>query len=127
MVQYVKKWKNYFIVNGAIIHMDHELLQYVQPQNKIQQSRNYKWMGFLQKFHLVINYKKGSTNKLVEMLSRPSTSKITYLGTLMHMEPLTHDAYKEAYLENEDLKEVYQQLQSRSHVHDGDITVDYHL
>ena len=48
MVQYVKKWKNYFIVNGAIIHMDHELLQYVQPQNKIQQSRNYKWMGILQ-------------------------------------------------------------------------------
>jgi hypothetical protein len=64
-------------------------------------------MGFLQQFHLIIKYKKGSTNKLVDMLSRPPTSKITTLGTLMHMEPFTHDAYKEAYIEDEDFKEVF--------------------
>jgi hypothetical protein len=56
----------------------------------------------------VIKYKKGSTNKLVDMLSRPPTSNITTLGTLMHMEPFTHDAYKEAYSEDEDFKEVFQ-------------------
>jgi len=65
-------------------------------------------MGFLQKFHLVIKYKKGSTNDLVDMLSRPPTSKITALGTHMNMEPITHDAYRQAYLEDEDFKEVYQ-------------------
>jgi len=69
-------------------------------------------MGFLQQFHLVIKYKKGNANKLVDMLSRPPTSKNITLGTLMHMEPFTHDAYIEAYLEDEDFKEVYQQLQS---------------
>jgi len=36
---------------------------------------------------LVIKYKKGSTNKLFDMLSRPPTSNITVVGTLVHMEP----------------------------------------
>ena len=85
---------------------------------------HYKWTGFLQQFHLVIKYKKGSTNRLADMLSRPPTSKITSLGTLMHMDPFTRDTYRETYLEDEDFKEVYQQLQSQSHVHDGDNTVD---
>jgi hypothetical protein len=42
------------------------------------------------------------------MLSRPTTSKVITLGTLMHMEPFTHYAYKEAYIEVEDFKEVFQ-------------------
>ncbi len=57
---------------------------------------HYKWMGFLQQSHLVIKYKKGNTNKLVDMLSRPPTLNITNLGTLMHMDLFTHDAYREA-------------------------------
>jgi len=52
----------------------------------------------------------GSTNKLEDMISRPPTSKITALGTLLHLEPFTHYAYREAYSEYEDFKEVYQQL-----------------
>jgi hypothetical protein len=44
------------------------------------------------------------------MLSRPPTSNITTLGTLMHMEPFTHDAYKEAYMKDEYFKEAFQQL-----------------
>jgi hypothetical protein len=42
------------------------------------------------------------------MVSRPPTTKITTLGTLMHMEPFTHDAYKEAYTKDENLKKVFQ-------------------
>jgi hypothetical protein len=45
----------------------------------------------------------------------------------MHMEPFTHDAYKEAYTEDEDFKEVLQQLQGQIHVEEGDSKVDYHL
>ena len=59
---------------------------------------------------MVIKYKKVNTNKLVNMLSRPPTSKITTLGNVMHMDPFTHDVYIEAYSEDEDFKEVYQQL-----------------
>lgn len=45
----------------------------------------------------------------------------------MHMEPFTHDAYRESYSKGEDFKEVFQQLQSQIHVHDGDNIIDYNL
>ena len=50
------------------------------------------------------------------MLSRPPTTNITNLGTLMHMEPFTHDACKEEYIEDGEFKEVFQQLQIQFHV-----------
>ena len=52
----------------TIIHIDHQPLQYLQSQTKLQQARHFKWMGFLQTFHLVIRYKKGIYNKVVDML-----------------------------------------------------------
>jgi hypothetical protein len=45
----------------------------------------------------------------------------------MHMEPFTHDAYKEAYTEDEDFKEVFQQLQGQIHIEEGDNKDDYHF
>jgi hypothetical protein len=74
---------------------------------------------------LVIKYKKGSINKLADMLSQPPTSKITALGTLMHMDPFTHDAYGETYIEDEEFKELF--LQSQIHIEEGDSKVDYHF
>jgi len=47
------------------------------------------------------------------MLSRPPTSNITTFGTLMHMDPFTHDGNKEAYSKDVDFKEACQQLQSQ--------------
>jgi len=58
----------------------------------------------------VIKNKKGSTNKLADMPPRPPTSKIKALGTLMHMKPFTHDAYKEAYSKDEDFMGAFHQL-----------------
>jgi hypothetical protein len=84
-------------------------------------------MGFLQQFHLVSKYKKGNTNKLADMLSQPPTSKITAMGTLMHMEPFTHGAYKEAYTEDEDFKEVFQQLHGQICIEEGDDKANYHF
>ena len=45
----------------------------------------------------------------------------------MHIDPFTHDVYKEAYIEDEEFKEVFQLFQSESHVHDSDSAIDYHL
>jgi hypothetical protein len=67
----VKKWKHYLLGKETIIHRDHQPLQYLQAQTKLQQSRHYKWMGFLQQFHLVIKYKRGTSNKAIDMISRP--------------------------------------------------------
>jgi hypothetical protein len=37
----------------------------------------------------------------------------------MHMDPFTHDAYKEIYMEDGEFKEVFQQLQGQIHVEEG--------
>jgi hypothetical protein len=65
-------------------------------------------MGFLEQFHCIIKYYKGNINKLENMFSRPPTYKIIALVTLMHMDPFTYDAYKEAYKKDEDFKYVFQ-------------------
>jgi hypothetical protein len=54
LVQSVKKWKHYLLGKETIIHTDHQPLQYLQAQTKLQKYIHYIWMGFLQQFHLVI-------------------------------------------------------------------------
>jgi hypothetical protein len=61
------------------MHTDHQPLQYLQSQTKLQQARLFKWMSFLQQFHLVIRYNKGIYNKVVDMLSRPIVSALVIL------------------------------------------------
>ena len=48
----------------TIIHTDHQPLQYFHSQTKLRQRKNFKCMGFLQQFHLIIKYKKGTKEKL---------------------------------------------------------------
>ena len=79
LVESVKKWKHYLMGKETIIHTDHQPLQYLQSQTNLHQSRHFQWMGFLQKFHLVIKYKKGIYNKAVDMLSRTIVSATTIL------------------------------------------------
>ena len=74
----------------------------------------------------MIKYKKGSTNNIVDIISIPHTTKITTLGAHVHMEPFTHDAYKE-YAKDEDFKEVFQQLQGHFHVEEARNKVVYNL
>jgi hypothetical protein len=63
-------------------------------------------MGFLQQFHLVIKYKKGTSNKVDDMLSRPPiVDSIIWKNT-----SLSHDSYVEQYSIDEDFKEVYEKI-----------------
>jgi hypothetical protein len=68
LLQVVSKWKHYIMSKETIIHIYHQPLQYLQAHSKLQQTKHYMWMGFLQKNYLVIKYKKGRKNKLVDML-----------------------------------------------------------
>jgi hypothetical protein len=63
-------------------------------------------MGFLQHFHLVIKYKKGTSNKLDDMLSRPPI----VASIVLKNNYLSHDSYVEQYAIDEYFKEVYVKL-----------------
>jgi hypothetical protein len=119
LVQSVKKWKHYLLGKETIIHTDHQPLQYLQSQSKLQQARHFRWMGFLQQFHLVIRYKKGIFNKVVDMLSRPIVSA----SVILKQSPIMHESYVEQYALDVDFKEVYETLCHSNHVEE----LDYHL
>jgi hypothetical protein len=88
----------------TFINIDHQPLQYLHSQSKLHQSRHYKWMGFLQQFHLFIIYKKGINNKVVDMLSRPPISAYIVLKNAS----LAHVNYSEQYTIDEYFKDVYE-------------------
>jgi hypothetical protein len=61
---------------------------------------------FLQQFHLVIKYRKGTSNKVADILSRtPIAPSIILKNT-----SLFHDIYVEQYVIDEYFKEVYEKL-----------------
>jgi hypothetical protein len=96
LVQSIKKWKHYLLGKETIMHIDHQPLQYLQAKTKLQQSRHYRWMGLLQQFHLVIKYKKGTSNKVVDMISRPPIVD----SIILKNTSLSHDIYVEQYAIN---------------------------
>jgi hypothetical protein len=57
-------------------------------------------MGFLQQFHLAIKYKKGMSNKVVDMLSRPPL----VASIILKNDSLSHDSYVEQYVVDEYFK-----------------------
>ena len=63
-------------------------------------------MGFLQQFHLVIKYKKGTSNKVADMLFRPAI----VASIILKNTSLSHDSYVEQYAIDEYFKEVYEKL-----------------
>ena len=127
LVQSVKKWKHYLIGKETIIHTDHQLLQYLQSQSKLQQSRHFRWMGFLQQFHLVIRYKKGIYNKVADIISRP----IINSSIILKHNSVMHESYVEQYAYDSDFQDVYESLSQGNqneelyyHVHNSLL---YHL
>ena len=77
IVQACRKWKHYILGKEKITHTDHRPLQFIQTQGKLQNDRHQKLSTYLQQFHLNIKYKKGSTNNVVDCLSRPPIVAIT--------------------------------------------------
>jgi hypothetical protein len=63
-------------------------------------------MDFLQQFHLVIKYKKGTINKVADMISRPPI----VTSIILKNTSLSHDSYVEKYTIDEYFKEVYEKL-----------------
>ena len=76
-------------------------------------------MVFLHQFHLVIKYKKGVTNKVADMLSRP------YLNASVTLQDssLKHESYIEQYCTDADFKDIYESLTHGSQVEE----INYHV
>jgi hypothetical protein len=119
LIQSVKKWKYYLMGKEKIIYRDHQPLQYLQSQTKLQQSRHFRWMGFLQQLHFVIRYKKGIQNKVPNVLSRLFVNA----SIVLQHSSLAHESYIEQYARDEYFKDVYETIIHGTRV--GNL--DYHV
>jgi hypothetical protein len=71
LVQALKQWHHYILGKGKILHTDHHPLIFINSQTKINEQRHLKWVAYIQQFLLVIKYKKGTSNHMVDLLSHP--------------------------------------------------------
>lgn len=63
-------------------------------------------MGFLHQFHLVIKYKKGTSNKVANMLSRLPIST----SVILHNASLSFERYAKQDANDDEFKEIYAKL-----------------
>ena len=55
---------------------------------------------------MVIKYKKGTSNKVADMLSRPPIAA----SIILHNASLSFESYAKQYANNDDFKEIYEKL-----------------
>ena len=68
IVQVVKKWRHYILPKEFVLYIDHQVLQYLNSQGKLNQ-RHLKWVEFLQSYTFVLKHRSGKSNKVVDALS----------------------------------------------------------
>lgn len=78
-MQALKQWRHYLLGKETILHTDHHILISINSQSNIQEQRHLKWAAYIQQFHLVIRYKKGTSNKMEYLLSRPPNQVLKIL------------------------------------------------
>jgi hypothetical protein len=63
-------------------------------------------MGILEQFHLVIKFKKSTSNKVSDMLPRPPI----VASIILNNNYLSHDSYVEKYAIDGYFKEIYEKI-----------------
>ena len=84
-----------------ILHYDHEALQYLQGQHKLN-SRHAKWVEYLQSFHFMIKHKSGKLNQGADALSRRHLLLFQLDSCVLGFKHL-----KSLYTTDEDFGELY--------------------
>jgi hypothetical protein len=101
VIQDLKKWRHYLIPNEFVFYSENQALQFITRHEKFNQ-RHDKWVEFMHNFTLVINHISGSTNKVVDSLSRRclimNEFQVETLG-FEHIKEICHEYtyFKEAY------------------------------
>ncbi|XP_020261583.1 uncharacterized protein LOC109837667 [Asparagus officinalis] len=109
LYQAIKHWRVYLLGKQVVLHSDHKLLEFLHVQTELQQARHMKLMSYLMAFNIVIRYKKGTTNKLADMLSRPP---MRALLVTMLIQPLMPLEYVYMYTSSRDFSSVFEQVKA---------------
>jgi hypothetical protein len=116
-----RQWRHYILGKEIVIHTDHKPLEFMQTQGKLHNGLHKKWSTYLQQFHLNVKYKIGSTNHVIDCLSRPSVVALTTVLDSCGHETSGWPQLYETYL---DFATTYQRLGANAvvdnfHIQDG--------
>jgi hypothetical protein len=101
IIQALKKWRHYLIPREFILYSDNHALQFVTQQEKLNQ-KHAKWVEYMQNFMFVIKHISGTTNKLVDALSRKCL-----LMQEFQVKTLGFENLKDMYAGDADFVEAY--------------------
>jgi len=69
VVQTLRYWRHYLLLQEFVLYSDHEALKYLNSHKRLNLRHN-KWVKFLQDYTFVLKYKAGVENKIVDALSQ---------------------------------------------------------
>ncbi|GKB01683.1 reverse transcriptase domain-containing protein [Tanacetum coccineum] len=103
IVRSLEYWRHYLLSNEFILFSDHEALKYINGQHKLK-PRHAKWVEFLQAYSFVIRHKAGTSNTVVDALSRRHV-----LTTTMKVQVCGFDTFQELYQDDPDFRNIWNQ------------------
>ncbi|KAG8069415.1 hypothetical protein GUJ93_ZPchr0005g15482 [Zizania palustris] len=118
LVRSLETWQHYLLPKEFVIHSDHESLQHLKGQLKLNR-RHAKWSEFIEYFPYIVKYKKGKENVVVDALSR-SHALLSQLDSKM----LGLESIKELYATDPSFAEPFCKCcdgkgWGKYHLHDG--------
>ena len=69
IVYALNRWQHYLYEVEFVIYIDHHSLKFWLTQDKVN-SRQARWLEFLQEFHFEVRYRNGKINVVADALSR---------------------------------------------------------
>jgi hypothetical protein len=102
VIQTLKKWRHYLVPEEFVLYSDNHALQFISRQKKLNQ-KHTKWVEYMQNFTFVIKHIYGTSNKVVDALSR----KCLILQEF-RVKSLGFDNLKDMYRDDSDFKEAYE-------------------
>ncbi|MCO5593915.1 hypothetical protein L7F22_047934 [Adiantum nelumboides] len=69
IVHGMRKWRNYLYGSTFVAWIDHHSLRYICDQGDLR-GRKARWVELMQEFDFEIRYRKGSSNRIADALSR---------------------------------------------------------
>jgi hypothetical protein len=102
IIQALKKWRHYLVLKEFVLYSNNHSLQFVTKQEKLNQ-KHAKWVEFMQNFTFVINHIYGTSNKVIDALSK----KCLILQDF-HVKTLGFDSRKDMYKDDSDFKDAYE-------------------
>ena len=103
LVQALKQWIHYLLGKETILHTDHHPLIFINSLSNIQEQRHLKWASYIQQFHLVIRYKKGTLNKLADLLNRSPTIVLS----ILEVRCTNYDTWKDQYATDSEFQKIW--------------------